>query len=247
MSRFDTISKIKIQYPSQHRLHNIAFSRTLATLHIEMDLHDNDINDGNNTNDMNDTNDNHNNNAGHLAYMQHCILLHRNSTNIFSRYCNCLRKHRTELYKRTTRIKNGERIIVYSLLDATTICDFVSYVFSQTEEERLSAMLRLYPQSKVQREYMNICDIVPPHIRLQALSYEIEDVNTFIVSIANNQSIMRKKICNGFLRLTVLLVRARRRAADRLYCPGGTGYEQCREEFYNHATIIRSKSRMHQR
>ena len=54
------------------------------------------------------------------------------------------------------------------------------------------------------------------------------------------------KICNGFLRLAVLLVRARRRAADRLYCPGGTGYEQCREEFYNHATITRSNSRMHQ-
>ena len=240
MSRFDTISTIKITSLSIPI--NIAFSRPIATLHIEMDLHDNDINNGNNTNDVNDTNDNNNNNAGHLAYMLRRILIHRNDTNIFSRYCNWLRKHRPELYKSTTRIKNGERIIEYSSLEVTTI-----YVFSQTEEERLSAMLRLYPQSKVQREYMNICDIVPPHIRLQALSYEIEDVNTFIVSIANNQSIMRKKICNGFLRLTVLLVRARRRAADRLYCPGGTGYEQCREEFYNHATIIRSKSRMHQR
>ena len=242
MSRFDTISTIKITSLSIPI--NIAFSRPIATLHIEMDLHDNDINNGNNTNNVNDTNDNNNNDAGHLAYMLRRILIHRNDTNIFSRYCNWLRKHRPELYKSTTRIRNGERIIVYSSLEVTTICDFISYVFSQTEEERLSAMLRLYPQSTVQREY-NVCAI-PTHIRLQALSCEIEDINTFIVSITNNQSIMRKKICNGFLRLAVLLVRARRRAADRLYCPGGTGYEQCREEFYNHATIIRSNSRMHQ-
>ena len=145
-----------------------------------MDLHDNDINNGNNTNDVNDTNDNNNNDAGHLAYMLRRILIHRNDTNIFSRYCNWLRKHRPELYKSTTRIKNGERIIVYSSLEVTTICDFISYVFSQTEEERLSAMLRLHPQSKVQREYMNICAIVPTHIRLQALSYEIEDINMLI-------------------------------------------------------------------
>lgn len=200
-------------------------------------LHDTNIYDENNTNDMNDTNDSNNNNDARWAYMLRRIQLHRKNTNMFSRYCNWLRKHRPELYERATRIKNGKRIIVYSLLDITTICDFITYELSQTEEERLSAML--YPQSKsVQREYMDIRRIVPPHIRLQALSYEIEDIKMFVVSITNKQSIMRKKICNGFLRLAVLLVRARRRAADRLYCPGGTGYEQCREDFYNHATTI---------
>jgi len=149
---------------------------------------------------------------------------HRKYTNTISRFCNWLAQQ-PSLRHTIRHDNNGDIVLIYNKLDAVTVKTYLGV--------HLRRRLRRYP---VKSTVMNF------HIAIQWGSRRANESlpRSYYDGIRYCRMkpfIIHKQICFGYLQLAVLLVRARKRANHRLYVPGGVGYERCREEFYNHASI----------
>ena len=168
-------------------------------------------------------NNNNNNDNDHRVDLQS----RRRYTNMISRFCNLLAQQPSHRHM-IRHDNNGDLVLIYNRLDVAAV---------KTYTEHLRRRLGRYPHWST---VMKLHDAIRWGSRLanESLSstYRV-GLQQYIRHCRIRPFIIHKQICFGFLRLAVLLVRARKRANNRLYIPGGAGYERCREEFYNHASI----------
>ena len=149
----------------------------------------------------------------------------RRYTNMISRFCNLLAQQPSHRHM-IRHDNNGDLVLIYNRLDVATV---------KTYTEHLCRRLGRYPHwSTVMKMGVTPCKWIVVQYVVQYVPCGTTTIHT---ALRIRPFIIHKQICFGFLRLAVLLVRARKRANNRLYIPGGAGYERCREEFYNHASI----------
>ena len=149
---------------------------------------------------------------------------HRRYTNVLSRFCNWLAQQPSHRHM-TRHNNNGEIVLIYNRVDAAIVDAYLHRRLGRppSMDTARSFYVAIRWGSRQAGESLSIgC-------------YDI--ISNCCISLQSRLVIIRKKVCFGFLRLAVLLVRARKRANHRLYSPGGAGYERCREEFYSYASI----------
>ena len=153
---------------------------------------------------------------------------HRRYTNSISHFCNWLAQQPSHRHM-TRHNNNGEIVLIYNRVDVAAVKTYLC-------RRRLR-----YPHWST---VMKLHDAIRWGSRLanESLSstYRV-GIQQYIRYYRIRPFIIHKQICFGIIRLSVLIARARRRIAKMLYKPGGAGYERCREEFYNHASIISEK------
>jgi hypothetical protein len=138
------------------------------------------------------------------------------------RFCNWLRDHRPTQYNTMTRAgERGSRVVDYSMMDAAT----------------MKAFLDTYSVSGMM-QYCNTFTWDACRRRESISDDLLQEIAKFINERKNWRFVLAKKRFNGMLMLAVFLVRARKRANDRLYRPGGTGYEICKRRYYEHESNL---------
>ena len=182
-----------------------------------MDIHNNNNNNNNNNND--------DDRAAKIANASH----RRYTTG----FCNWLAQQPNHRHM-IRRNNNGEVVLIYDRLDAAAVKRYLGVY--------LRRRLRRHPSKKNVLSFHNAIKWGSRHANeslsrnyyrgiWQYTRYRYCCVKPFILPW------IQMKIYFGFLRLAVLIARARRRVAKIVYKPGGVGYQRCREDFYNHVSI----------
>ena len=147
---------------------------------------------------------------------------HRRYTNSISHFCNWLAQQPSHRHM-TRHNNNGEIVLIYNRVDAAAVKTYLR----RRHHTHWSTVMKLHDAIRWGSRLAN-----------ESLSstYRV-GIQQYIRYYRIRPFIVHKQICFGIIRLSVLIARARRRIAKMLYKPGGAGYERCREEFYNHASI----------
>jgi len=138
------------------------------------------------------------------------------------RFCNWLRDHRPAQYNTMTRVgERGSRVVIYSMMDAATMKAFLADYSIPTMKHFCNTIT------------WDACQ------RRESISDDlVQEIAKFINERKRWRVRLAKHRFYGMLMLAVLLVRARKRATERLYRPGGKGYEICKQRYYEHESKV---------
>ena len=161
------------------------------------------------------------------------IKYHSSYSKVICRFCNWIAQQ-PGLEHMIRRNNNGDTVLIYNELDVSVVMIYLGVY--------LRRRLRRHPSKKNVLSFHNAIKWGSRHANeslsrnyyrgiWQYTRYRYCCVKPFILPW------IQMKIYFGFLRLAVLIARARRRVAKMVYKPGGVGYQRCREDFYNHVSI----------